>query len=288
VQPEAWPAPVPHGKTFEGFASPPGGPTTSGLAIASLVCGIFGFLCVTGIVSVGLGLAALISIAGAPHARKGKGLAITGIALSILWLAGMVVAGAVTGALRQSPEEPQLVQGQPAGQPFPVPMPTPAPIPGVPALPGLPVLPGSAPHLALTPVAGPLDSQIRSHVAAAESGGRRLVVFFTAGWCAPCQAVKRTLAAPDLVARLSAVQVVEVDVDAFPDADGRRAGQVVGRQVNAIPLLCTLRSNLPPVCMDGAAWGEDTDGNIRAILVPFLETPPSGLTPGVQGAPVPI
>lgn len=62
---------------------------TSGLAIASLVLGICGFLCVTPFVGLSLGIAALsrISKTGQP----GKGMAIAGIILSALWIVLLIL-----------------------------------------------------------------------------------------------------------------------------------------------------------------------------------------------------
>ena len=54
---------------------------------------------------------------------------------------------------------------------------------------------------------------------------------------------------------------------------------VLDQEIEAIPLFCVLRSSQPPVCIDGGAWGEDTDSNIRSVLVPFLISPPSGISP---------
>lgn len=66
-----------------GYGPQPTG--TSGLAIASLVTGICGFFCVTPLVSIGLGIAALVSIGRT--GRPGKGMAIAGLILSGLWIA---------------------------------------------------------------------------------------------------------------------------------------------------------------------------------------------------------
>jgi len=66
-----------------GYGPQPTG--TSGLAIASLVTGICGFFCVTPLVSIGLGIAALVNISRT--GRPGKGMAIAGLILSGLWIA---------------------------------------------------------------------------------------------------------------------------------------------------------------------------------------------------------
>ena len=86
-----------------GWGPPPGtagpggapyaAPTTSGLAIASLITGLF-FWCfvVPGIVSIVLGYVALEQISDSGGRKKGRGLAIAGIVLG--WV-GLAVAGAL-------------------------------------------------------------------------------------------------------------------------------------------------------------------------------------------------
>ena len=71
---------------------PPAGPKTSGLAIASLVCGIAGFCTggLAGIVGLILGIVALCGIGKSQGQRKGKGLAIAGIVVSIVSLVALV------------------------------------------------------------------------------------------------------------------------------------------------------------------------------------------------------
>ena len=62
---------------------------TSGMAIASLILGICGFLCVTPFVGLGLGIAALSRVK--KTGQPGKGMAIAGIVLSSVWIALMIL-----------------------------------------------------------------------------------------------------------------------------------------------------------------------------------------------------
>lgn len=62
---------------------------TSGMAIASLILGICGFLCVTPFVGLGLGIAALSRIK--KTGQPGKGMATAGIILSCAWIALMIL-----------------------------------------------------------------------------------------------------------------------------------------------------------------------------------------------------
>ena len=95
----AWTTPA-----VPGYPSPAAAPTTSGLAIASLVTGLF-FWCffVPGVVSVVLGYLALEQIADSGGATRGRGMAIAGIVLGwvgigivgiglLIWVISMLVA----------------------------------------------------------------------------------------------------------------------------------------------------------------------------------------------------
>jgi Domain of unknown function (DUF4190) len=83
---------------------------TSGLAIASLITGICGFFCITPLVSIGLGIAALSDIGRT--GRPGKGMAITGIILSVLWIA-LIALFFVTGhgEITTNPQQTQVPNG---------------------------------------------------------------------------------------------------------------------------------------------------------------------------------
>lgn len=77
---------------FESSFPPQMGPKlkTSALAIASLVCSLF-FCCPLGTIpGVLLGIAALVSISANPM-RRGRGVAITGIVLGVLFTVGQIV-----------------------------------------------------------------------------------------------------------------------------------------------------------------------------------------------------
>jgi len=74
------PPPVPSGVAPPPF---PGAPTrTSGLAIASLICGILGCIPFSALAGIGLGIGALSSINKSRGQLKGRGLAIAGICVS--------------------------------------------------------------------------------------------------------------------------------------------------------------------------------------------------------------
>jgi hypothetical protein len=77
-------------------AVPPAG-GTSGKAVAALVLGICGFTLVTALAGIIFGALAIGDVRN--KNLRGKGMAITGIVLSVLWLAGIILAIVVAVAL---------------------------------------------------------------------------------------------------------------------------------------------------------------------------------------------
>lgn len=83
----------------------PAPPSTDSLAVASLVCGIAGFVVTLVLplplapVALGLGIAALVRINRSAGARAGKGVAIAGIVLGGLGTLGMLLVAVLVGAV---------------------------------------------------------------------------------------------------------------------------------------------------------------------------------------------
>lgn len=86
----------------ESAPSSPGPKRTDGYAVASLVMGLIGFLVITIPIGLVLGVAGFVRARGG-H-RKGAGLALAGVALSVLWAAG---AGLAAWSLVNQPGEPK-------------------------------------------------------------------------------------------------------------------------------------------------------------------------------------
>ncbi|KJK12881.1 hypothetical protein UB45_06185 [Terrabacter sp. 28] len=63
-------------------------PGSNGLAIAALCCGIFGFVPLAAVVAIVLGIVALNQLRD--RIQRGKGMAIAGLALGVLWVLGWV------------------------------------------------------------------------------------------------------------------------------------------------------------------------------------------------------
>jgi hypothetical protein len=91
----------------DGHAPVPRRRSTNGLAIATLVIGVAGFLVVTIPVNLFLGLAALVRTRR--RGDKGTGLAVTGLLLSALWAVGI---GIGVNALLKSPDPKRDANGQ--------------------------------------------------------------------------------------------------------------------------------------------------------------------------------
>ena len=117
-QPPSYPPPPPGG--YGGVPPPPGGygyppppqaTGTNGWAIASLVCSVFGWLCVIGgILGIIFGFLALGQIK--QTGQGGRGMAIAGIVIGAIVTAIVIVAaifGAVSGGLKTSSGAPAVV-----------------------------------------------------------------------------------------------------------------------------------------------------------------------------------
>ncbi|MFL6112401.1 MAG: DUF4190 domain-containing protein [Catenulispora sp.] len=104
--PQAWPgysqpAPNPYAYPPYGYRAPHPPTGTNGMAIAALVLGICGFFLITPIVGLILGLVSLAAIGRS--GQKGKGMAISAIVLSSLWIVLFATVIAVAVVNRPDP-----------------------------------------------------------------------------------------------------------------------------------------------------------------------------------------
>jgi hypothetical protein len=86
-----------------GYPSPQAPRGTNGMAIAALVLGICGFLFVTPVVGLVLGIISLAAVNRS--GQRGKGMAISGIVLSSLWIALFATIIVVAGVTAKSPAQ---------------------------------------------------------------------------------------------------------------------------------------------------------------------------------------
>jgi len=84
---------------------------TSGLAIAALVCGLFGFLILPGLVGIILGVVALIGIQKSQGRLRGTGMAITGLCISGAFMLFLpIMAAMLLPALAKAKTRAQSIQ----------------------------------------------------------------------------------------------------------------------------------------------------------------------------------
>lgn len=91
------PPPPPPGTPWQ--PGPPAGPArNNGMAIAALVCGIAGFLClIPGILGIILGFVAKNQIRQSNGTQRGDGMATAGIVLGCIWVVLTIVLIATGG-----------------------------------------------------------------------------------------------------------------------------------------------------------------------------------------------
>lgn len=90
-------------------ASPTGPVKTSGLAVAALVCGLFGFLILPALAGLVLAVVALLKISQSQGRLRGQGLAIAGICLSGFMLLAVIPAGLLLPALARAKSKAQTI-----------------------------------------------------------------------------------------------------------------------------------------------------------------------------------
>ena len=86
--PPGYVPPVPYGTT----AFPPARPTNA-LAVVSLVCGLIGCFVITPLVAIVTGL---LGLSKAKRIGTGRGMAVAGIILGVLWIVGGLAVGGAT------------------------------------------------------------------------------------------------------------------------------------------------------------------------------------------------
>lgn len=110
------------------------------------------------------------------------------------------------------------------------------------------------------------DTVIAEEVKKAEQLNLKPFVFFSASWCAPCQAVKGSINAPLMQDAFSGSYIIELDIDQWPQlADAFKVGP--------IPVFHEVDSAGNPTgrSIDGNAWGENIPENMAPPLKQFFQ-----------------
>lgn len=113
----------------------------------------------------------------------------------------------------------------------------------------------------------PLAAQLREHAALAEELGLRPFLEFGALWCPPSRMFGEVLGDPRMVAALSGVYLIRVELDDFSgDPLARELGVV------AVPVFFELDATGRSTgrSVNGGAWGADTVENMSSTMSRFF------------------
>jgi hypothetical protein len=259
---------------FASVPAPPP-PTTSRLAIASVVLAFLGPA--GAVAAIAFGLAARRDVARG-LARGGRGLAAVGMTLGVLLsMAWLAFAGLLWQRHRhalevadlrpqpiQAPDEPQAPR---APAPSAAPKASPDPGPG-----------GTVPKATTLSKEGALHvvdvgygaTSLRDELAKqrleADAAKETLLLMTTSARCEPCAGFAKSLADPQMQTALARMRVVRVDVAVF--RDDLEALRV---PYETIPGFFLLGVDLSPRDgINGGEWGEDIAANIAPVLGPFV------------------
>jgi thiol-disulfide isomerase/thioredoxin len=108
-----------------------------------------------------------------------------------------------------------------------------------------------------------LCDRIKEDVAAK----RHTVIMFTATWCGPCRAFKKTLNDELMKKTFAETTLILVDIDAD------NAGEGIGLQngVTAVPTFLKVNAKCEVLKkITSAAWDEDDAGNIAPVMKKFI------------------
>lgn len=111
------------------------------------------------------------------------------------------------------------------------------------------------------------QKSLKEVIAATYAAGRTPVVYFWAGWCAPCGEFKQSLPDPLMQDALNNVTLIMVDTDV--DDVKEKHGSAFG--VSGIPAFVKVDKEGNYVdLVDGGAWDENIPANMAPVLKAFL------------------
>jgi thiol-disulfide isomerase/thioredoxin len=119
----------------------------------------------------------------------------------------------------------------------------------------------------LKPGNGALPSLIAAEVQKARAQNLKPVVYVSATWCGPCNALKHSLDDPQMVDAFRGAYVIKLDLDAW-EAPLKAAGY----QVDSVPVFFQLDAAGRPTGknLTGAAWQDDVPANMAPPIKAFL------------------
>jgi thiol-disulfide isomerase/thioredoxin len=114
---------------------------------------------------------------------------------------------------------------------------------------------------------GDVKSAVRAEVAKAKAQGLTPFVEFAAGWCPPCQAIKKSLDDPQMKAAFKGTYIIRLDADAWGE---HLAGS--GFSPRSIPVFYQLDGDGKPTgkTIDGSAWADNIPVNMAPPLDKFF------------------
>jgi Domain of unknown function (DUF4190) len=269
-----------------GAPAPPAEPAvTSGLATASLVFGIIGFLClpaVGGLLALTFGIAAKNEIARSEGTRTGSGMAMAGailgglnllVGIGLLVLLMAAISGG--GSVATTPVTPPIVAPPPVAPLPTAPAPTAtngsknatAPSGGASSREGG-VTEAKIGSVDLVDVAGvpSLGAELDRQRKIAQKDGKKMLLWVVVSDCLPCNGVAASLPDPKMQHALENIRLVRVNAREY----GAELG-FLGVPVEKVPGFVLLAdTNRPVDFVDGGEWDEDVARNIAPVLGNFV------------------
>ncbi len=122
--------------------------------------------------------------------------------------------------------------------------------------------------LVLASTQGDLTPLVQGHVARARAQGRKPFVEFYADWCAPCQAVYRSLDDPRMIDAFRGTYIVRLNVD-----DWKEKLPGTGFVPREIPVFYAVNAAGRPSgrSLQGLVWGKSVPENMAPRLEVFFQ-----------------
>jgi thiol:disulfide interchange protein len=120
----------------------------------------------------------------------------------------------------------------------------------------------------VTATAGSLASQVQAEVKKARAQKLKPIVYGSAAWCGPCQAIKKYKSDPRMAEAFRGTYVIELDVDDWAATDITP----LYPKLTAMPVFIAVgddgKATGPQI--DGGAWGDNIPENMAPPLKAFF------------------